>query len=150
MHDVYVRLQRGESIRVDVDLSYVNAQKYLQLHKKDHVEYWKSRIATLEERTDLNGLCTHPVNLYDSKHIQDPCIAGITIAGPTYESLKRLCQQEGITLNAVTQYVWHKILSIYSYSDKTVVGTIASGRNLPVNDIEQSVGLHINTPSFDC
>ena len=48
-------------------------------------------------------------------------------------------------MNAILQYVWHKTLSIYGNSKQTVVGTTVSGRNLPVDDIENSVGLYINT-----
>jgi non-ribosomal peptide synthetase component F len=36
-------------------------------------------------------------------------------------------------------------LHIYGASDITVVGTVVSGRNLPINNIENSVGLFINT-----
>ena len=50
-----------------------------------------------------------------------------------------------MTLNAIMQYVWHKVLSVYSQSSQTVVGTTVSGRALPINNIEHAVGLFINT-----
>src|SRR5439155_8333880 len=50
-----------------------------------------------------------------------------------------------ITINALLQYSWHKLLSVYGNSRTTVVGTTVSGRNLPIDDIETSVGLYINT-----
>ena len=43
------------------------------------------------------------------------------------------------------QYCWHKLLSTYGNSQTTTVGTTISGRNLPIDHIEDSVGLYINT-----
>ena len=56
-----------------------------------------------------------------------------------------MSQKEGVTLNAILLYVWHKTLSIYGNTIQTIVGITVSGRSLPVNDIESSVGLYINT-----
>ena len=48
-------------------------------------------------------------------------------------------------MNAILQYTWHKLLSIYGNSEQTVVGTTVSGRSIPIDDVEVSVGLYINT-----
>uniref|UniRef100_UPI00261E8B27 condensation domain-containing protein n=1 Tax=uncultured Aquimarina sp. TaxID=575652 RepID=UPI00261E8B27 len=47
--------------------------------------------------------------------------------------------------NTIVQFVWHKLLQVYSSSNQTIVGTTVSGRDLPVEGIESSVGLYINT-----
>ncbi|MGD8926557.1 MAG: amino acid adenylation domain-containing protein, partial [Thioalkalispiraceae bacterium] len=48
-------------------------------------------------------------------------------------------------MNAILQYAWHHVLRVYGQSQQTVVGTVVSGRNLPVSGIEGSAGLFINT-----
>ena len=62
-----------------------------------------------------------------------------------YDRLKELSRREGITLNSLLQFAWHKALSVYGQSCQTTVGVTVSGRNLPIESIEESVGLHINT-----
>ncbi|WP_162034332.1 condensation domain-containing protein, partial [Chryseobacterium potabilaquae] len=79
------------------------------------------------------------------RHIQDPQSLTLHIKEERYTLLKNLISKEGLTVNAVLQYVWHKQLSIYSHQRTTVVGTTVSGRSLPVEGIESSVGLYINT-----
>ena len=69
----------------------------------------------------------------------------IIIEDDFYNKLKDVSQEEGVTLNAILQYAWHKALKIYGGSEQTVVGMTISGRNLPIDDIESSVGLYINT-----
>ncbi|WP_347217489.1 amino acid adenylation domain-containing protein [Chryseobacterium sp.] len=62
-----------------------------------------------------------------------------------YNHLKDFTKVHGLTVNAVMQYLWHSQLKLYSGLQTTVVGTTVSGRNLPVDGIESSAGLYINT-----
>ncbi|MDO4871663.1 MAG: amino acid adenylation domain-containing protein, partial [Candidatus Saccharibacteria bacterium] len=50
-----------------------------------------------------------------------------------------------MTISSILNYCWHKVLSIYSGNETTVIGMTVSGRNLPIDDIGKSVGLYINT-----
>ncbi len=61
------------------------------------------------------------------------------------QSLQGLAQQHHLTLNTITQGVWAIILSRYSDECDVVFGTTVSGRNVPLEDIENMVGLFINT-----
>ncbi|KFF74862.1 hypothetical protein HX13_12815 [Chryseobacterium sp. P1-3] len=69
----------------------------------------------------------------------------MSIVGEQYQQLKKFTAKNGFTINAVLQYLWHKQLAIYSGTQSTVVGTTVSGRSIPVDGIESSVGLYINT-----
>ena len=93
------------------------------------------------------GIASYTLN--DYRHVLDPKDKTLVIKGDFYNNLKALSQKEGITLNAILQYAWHKILKVYgsdnSKSVVTVVGTTVSGRNLPIDGVEESVGLYINT-----
>jgi len=147
IHEAYLKLVAREKVEVAVDYSYANAQQYLQDHKEDNKDYWDKYISQIEERMDLSGLLSgnKSVRINEYKHILKSAEEKFIIEGGLYEQLKKLGREEGVTLNAILQYAWHKILNIYGNSNQTVVGATVSGRNLPVDNIEHSVGLYINT-----
>ena len=148
VHEVYLKLQNKEVIELSIDHSYEEAQRYLQEHKEDNKEYWDKYVSQIEEKSDLSGLLSNAnkhVRISEYKHIKQPEEEALVIQGNLYRDLKEISQKEGVTINAILQYVWHKVLSIYGNSDQTVVGTTVSGRNLPIDGIENSVGLYINT-----
>ena len=145
VHETYLKLGVKESISLEIDPSYQIAQGYLQKHKNDNKEYWDKYVSHIGDRIDLSGLYKSKVRLSEYKYITQPEEQELRIDGNLYSDLKELNQKEGVTLNAILQYTWHKVLSIYGNSNQTVVGTTVSGRNLPVDNIESSVGLYINT-----
>ncbi|KAB2835621.1 MAG: AMP-binding protein, partial [Caedimonadaceae bacterium] len=148
IHETYLRLLNHETVVLKVDHSYGQAQGYLQAHRESHKEYWNQYISWIEERSDLSGLLSpsaKQIRISEYKHIKCPQEQTLTIRDESYNKLKALSQEEGITLNAILQYAWHKVLNIYGNSQQTVVGTVVSGRNLPIDHIENSVGLYINT-----
>lgn len=69
----------------------------------------------------------------------------VTIDAQHTQALQDLCAMQQVTLHSLIQFVWHKVLHAFGGGESTVIGTIASGRNLPIDSIEQSVGLFINT-----
>ncbi|CAF4667770.1 unnamed protein product [Rotaria socialis] len=105
-----------------------------------------------EDICDLTGLLKQEkknrvvLNQYD--HVKEPKSWTLTIADNVYRDLKNICRENGLTLSSILQFVWHKILSVYGNSSQTVIGTTVSGRNLPIDNIETSVGLFINTLPF--
>ena len=148
VHDTYLKLVDNQTIKGTIDPSYEYAQKYIQEHQDDYPLYWEKYLSNLEVKNNLNGLLVNAYkdsNISEYKYIKQAENKILTIQDDLYSSLKQLSEREGFTLNAILQYVWHKILHIYTQSDQTVVGTTISGRNLPINDMELLVGLYINT-----
>ncbi|CAF3581931.1 unnamed protein product, partial [Rotaria socialis] len=158
VHQDYLNLIEGEHQPLPItsfhsssyrDQSYENAQRYLQEHRQDNIDYWESEINKIEDICDLTGLLKQEkknkvvLNQYD--HVKQPKASTLLITDKVYRDLKNICRENGLTLSSILQFVWHKILSVYGHSDQTTVGTTVSGRNLPINDIETSVGLFINT-----
>ncbi|WP_218667836.1 condensation domain-containing protein, partial [Porphyromonas gingivalis] len=149
VHETYIRLLKGEVLKSCSDLSYGNSQQYLQEHRFANVDYWKEQVRMVESHEDLDSLLKpelrSQVILSDYKHIREPQEESIVIEGEELKKMKSVCSHYGFTVNALLQYCWHKQLSIYGATEITVVGTVVSGRNIPVDGIEQSVGLYINT-----
>jgi len=157
VHETYKSLCKGvgkEKINNSVDQAYLDAQVYLQRTQEKHEGYWYSYIDTIEERVDLGVLVSKAktgvaYHLSNHKQVLDPQEEDLIVKSDIYNKLKALSQREGITLNAILQYVWHKVLKIYGSNNSggvcTIVGTTVSGRNIPIDGIEESVGLYINT-----
>ncbi|CAF4529291.1 unnamed protein product, partial [Rotaria socialis] len=154
VHQAYLNLIEGKYQLFSLpssfrDESYEHAQMYLQKHRLDNIDYWENEISKIEERCDFNGLLKEEnktkvlLNQYD--HVKEPKSRTLIIGDNVYRNLKAACRESGLTWNSILQFVWHKVLSVYGHSSQTVIGTTVSGRNLPVNGIETSVGLFINT-----
>jgi amino acid adenylation domain-containing protein len=148
VHEIYLQLLRGEQPKIIKDVSYRKAQKYLWEHKNECREYWDNRLKQIEDRVDLKSLLkpsAQNVEVKNHKRVTHGEEQQIEIKGSIFAELKKLCQLNAITINGVIQYAWHKILHIYGVSNTTVVGTVVAGRNIPVDNIESSVGLFVNT-----
>ena len=148
VHDVYLKLQNKEFVLLDSDESYGEAQKYLQDNIKKNENFWGEYIANIEKRDYLNTLLKperQNIKFNDYRYVEKSSARSFEISNKFFQNLKEFTQNEGVTPNAVLQYIWHKTLSIYTNAKQTIVGTTLSGRNIPVNNVEDSVGLYINT-----
>lgn len=151
VHDAYIQLVENTNDFVfKTENTYEVSQKYLQQHRGTDWIFWEKYLAQIEERPELNGLITpqhkeQSIRLSEYRQIQLQQELILIIQGELYKRFKTISETEGITINTCLQYAWHKALSIYGNISQTVVGTTVSGRNLPIDNIEQAVGLYINT-----
>ncbi|KAG5983621.1 NRPS protein [Claviceps digitariae] len=150
LHDAYLCLAEGGQPPIEEDSAYVCAQKYLESHREDHLKFWARQIDQIEERCDLNALLNeasrYKVPLADYDRIQEQGQQSIFLArDDAMKSLLEECSAMGVTLHSILQLVWHLVLHAYGGGSHTVTGTTISGRNLPVEGIESSIGLFINT-----
>ncbi|UHO38305.1 amino acid adenylation domain-containing protein [Chryseobacterium capnotolerans] len=148
IHTHYLNLTKGKDITVVQDQAYTETQKYLRDHKETGRKFWDTYMKSLEDQEDLSGLIKESqrsIDLATYRHIQDHQQVKMMITGDQYDLLKAFIKSHGLTVNAILQYLWHQQLRIYSGLSTTVVGTTVSGRSLPVEGIESSAGLYINT-----
>jgi natural product biosynthesis luciferase-like monooxygenase protein/amino acid adenylation domain-containing protein/non-ribosomal peptide synthase protein (TIGR01720 family) len=159
VHTLYQKLiQSGNKAKstqiiqtIHEEESYLYSQKYLQENTQVTKEYWQTEIARIKDYADLSGLLRldkREVKLNEYRIIHNYAQQNKIITGTGYKRLKDFSQLQKVTINAILQYAWHKLLSIYGNTLTTVVGTTVSGRNLPIDNIEESVGLYINTLPF--
>ena len=149
VHRVYLRLARGVADAPSVDAGYIAAQRYWAAHHGDHVDYWEAQIDRIADRGDLNGLLDegvrHKVDLGSYDRIVQRKSRQLRVDRNVALALRRACAAHQLTLHSVMQFAWHKALNAFGGARTTVVGTIVSGRGLPIDGIERSVGLFINT-----
>ncbi|WP_336777193.1 amino acid adenylation domain-containing protein [Pantoea sp. USHLN256] len=144
VHLYYEALQRGEHPLVEEQTSWLEAQRYLQRNKLKYARYWQLEKARLSSTNDLR--CLAPECSSDTASEEFSAASQRLILSKTEAHLMRSCAaQLGITLNALVQFAWHKLIQIYSQDETTQVGTVVAGRDLPVAGINESVGPYINT-----
>jgi amino acid adenylation domain-containing protein/non-ribosomal peptide synthase protein (TIGR01720 family) len=140
---IYLKLLKDENILISDDDDFDNFQNYLQLPKNKNYDYWNKKLHEIEDKNDLKWLKNNQSIKDDlSKEFNNEYLE---IKGDNYLKLKNITLSYGFTLNALFQFIWHKIFSIYSNTKQTTIGTTVSGRNIPVKNIDNVVGCFINT-----
>ncbi|MDK1288212.1 non-ribosomal peptide synthetase [Pseudoalteromonas umbrosa] len=148
-HNTYLSLVDDESVLSDQDTTYEQALSFWQENRNEHAEYWHKQIENITERGDYNGLVKqekrYKVSLTEYDNVQSQKAGNLVLNKQKAEKIRTICSRNGITLHSMLQFVWHKVLHTVGNAEQTVVGTIVSGRNLPIDNIEHAVGLFINT-----
>ena len=152
IHATYLNLFNNQAVDINEDVSYLETQEYIQKTQFSNNSYWYKHIAGVDKLINLDNMISNKakikslINYRDSQNIQTKTI---NIKGELYDKLIILSKKEGLTLNSIVQYAWHKVLCIYGGNNldnnTTIVGNMISGRNLPIKDIDFSVGMYINT-----
>lgn len=149
MHEFYLDLVDGKEINVQEDLGYQQAQSIVQQYSEPNRDYWNTHLADLPMQNRLSDLVTAKQqdvqDLKAYKYVSQPAIEHHTYDAQSYAKIRTFCVEQGITINALFEFLCHQIINIYSFEQKTVTGATISGRDLPINGIEESVGLLINT-----
>ncbi|MBS0359506.1 MAG: gramicidin biosynthesis protein, partial [Proteobacteria bacterium] len=145
VHEYYNAYMRHEQPKIQVERSYLHAQEYIAKHQNNAKDYWDSLLKTSKDANNLNVLLDKQIDLDQATVVHKPRVAYLKIDTKKYLEIQRLAKEEGLTLNVLVQYAWHKLLRVYTQDEQTIVGTTISGRSIPVTGIEHSVGLYINT-----
>ena len=151
IHEVYNSLiNQNTPVELLEEQAYLRAQEYLQVKSKNntHDKWWVDYLSGVERTIEVRGLRkqeANGINLLDYKFIQEPISKGVKIRDKEYRALSSFIKQEGLTWSNLIMWCWSKALSVYDNRNENIIGITFSGRSLPINDIEQSVGLYINT-----
>ena len=145
VHDNYLKLLNNEQVTIVVDTAYLQTQAYISKQKINAQTFWQRRLQDVEYANDLSVFFREPINLDEFKTVIEPGQVTINIEAQYYDALKKISHHEGVTLNALMQFAWHKLIEIYTRDRQTIVGTTIAGRLFPIDGIENSVGLYINT-----
>jgi len=142
VHRYYAELFNGRKIQVVEDQAYSLAQQYYVEHLATAEQYWQQQIKEIGAANDLSLMLQSSSDLNSIRSLSQQDSSSISL---DIEPLQTLNQQYGLGPNTVVQFAWHKLIQSYTRDEQTIVGTTVSGRAIPVDGIEQSVGLYINT-----
>ncbi|MDP3705102.1 MAG: amino acid adenylation domain-containing protein [Legionellaceae bacterium] len=143
LHDYYITLIHNRKVLTFHDSAYLHAQEYITKNQYSAQEYWKKKIENINYTSDPNLF--YSTKMLSTQKAKQSKENSINIEGTEHQKLKNIAQSERITISSFFQFAWHKILNVYTRDIQTTVGTTVSGRSLPIENIEQSVGLYINT-----
>ena len=146
---IYLLLRQTETFEPEVDTAYVAAGRYWEAHRSDHIDYWTGQVERITDHGEFGGLlnqqCRYKVSLSSYDRVIEHKTKRLSIDAQRTAAIKAECATNRLTLHSVLQFVWHQMLHVIGGARTTVVGTIVAGRTLPIDGIEESVGLFINT-----
>ncbi|MEL7148574.1 MAG: condensation domain-containing protein, partial [Bacteroidota bacterium] len=145
LHQFYDALSDQRPLRITPETTYLKAQEYFYHHLPAARDYWATHLKEVESANEIDALLDVKLPVDQQRTVEQSASVELAVTGSEYERLKTFTKSAGITVNTVVQFVWHKLLQVYSGSRQTIVGTTVSGRDLSVPGIENSVGLYINT-----
>ncbi len=145
VHQYYDTIQAGTPIHYQPDRAYIDALTYIQNQQEKVEAFWHDAKKTWKQTNDLTPLFSYRKKNTHKKSSGQVSYETLVLKGEAYKELKLACGNFGITTNVALQFAWHKVIQVYTGDSQTIVGTIVSGRNIPVDGIESSVGLFINT-----
>ncbi|MDI9359125.1 MAG: condensation domain-containing protein, partial [Phycisphaerales bacterium] len=148
VHAMYADLMHGKEQGIFLeDQAYLRAQEYLQVACRKPNAWLFDYLQGIDRRLDVSAWCkpsAKGIDILSYKITEDLLMKRISLSGVIYQSLERLINREGLTWSNLMMWAWSKVLCMYDHKKEHVVGLMVSGRGLPIEDIEQSVGLYIN------
>jgi len=129
---------------------YQDYIQWLSQQNEDHAkEYWRAALTGFRAPTPLPGQRTLKIasHIADEEQSSDKLKPVIRRQLPAAlaENLRVYAQHQQVTLNTIFQGAWAYLLSAYSGNKDVVFGITVSGRPAELSDIEQRVGLFINS-----
>ncbi|OME97845.1 non-ribosomal peptide synthetase [Paenibacillus sp. FSL H7-0942] len=103
--------------------------------------YWEKRLKGFEQKTSIpeNKFVEQVIDQNNNQQYLFSFNFQLT------KNIQSLGLSSGVTLNVVIQTLWGLLLQRYNNSQDVVFGAVYSGRSSQVADIEQMMGLFINT-----
>jgi N-(5-amino-5-carboxypentanoyl)-L-cysteinyl-D-valine synthase len=149
VHRSYLALLDGKLVDEPTDDAFFAAQIYWEERRGDNMDYWTHEVERIEQACDLRGLLKldprGKIDLRGYNRICNHQMRRLTVAADTCAAMRTACASHGLTIHSALQFAFHTALRAFGGGSQTVIGTIASGRAIPVPGIETAVGLFINT-----
>ena len=106
-------------------------------------EYWRNYLSNFTAATDLKILGLSERLPENAK--SESCFVKKLISAELSQRLRSFCQQQRLSLNTVFQALWGILLHRYTQTNDIVVGMTVSGRTIDLPQIQQRVGLFVNS-----
>ncbi|SHL04117.1 non-ribosomal peptide synthetase [Flavobacterium chilense] len=111
-----------------------------KINKEESLEYWKNYLKGIESVTEVPFK-----KVKEKQQVSNFKKEFLHVEGTTFEDIRELCSEIGITHNTFIQGAWGYLLSRYNNTSDVVFGSVVSGRPGELSGVENMVGLFINT-----
>lgn len=133
----YRRLANGKNPVTYDKTKFVEYIKYIQMKDRSYNKlFWQDYLAGVDEQAEIS------IKRKTKEPINNVCKYKIKLPHCKIDSFTK---SYDITLASFLYCVWGFILHRYNNSDDVIFGTTLAGRNYPIKDIDQMIGLFINT-----
>lgn len=117
--------------------------KWLESRDNNNAQaYWKKLLENCENTVDILP------SAVPAKSSLEVRTKGILLDEADSRGIRELSLRCGVTVNTIAEAAWGLLLQRYGRCSDVVFGKVVSGRNAPLEGIERSVGLYINTVPF--
>ncbi|PYH46508.1 nonribosomal peptide synthase [Aspergillus saccharolyticus JOP 1030-1] len=119
-------------------LAYVDYVTFLQEAKKEEsLDFWNTYLKDVQP-------CQFPILNDGREQVQALESIDVELPGLTKEALSAFSERYGITIANVVQTAWALVLRTYIGTESVCYGYLTSGRDAPLDGIEDAVGPFIN------
>jgi amino acid adenylation domain-containing protein len=144
--NIYEALLKGEAVTQPAEDKYEDYIRYLERIDKDAEEhYWRSYLQGVTEGSLLPFV--KKVNTDGEVTGNFKSIVKILDKAAT-TLIHNFAKNNRVTINTLMQGAWALLLNRYTNSDNVLYGVVVSGRPEQLPNVEQRVGLFINTIPF--
>jgi putative pyridoxal-dependent aspartate 1-decarboxylase len=138
---LYASLENGSAPILPKPTPYSNYIQWLKTVQKEETNaYWKAYLSSYETVAEIPF--KQADNSLDSTNQLEE---SYVIKDELYASLESYCNTLGITQNTFICGIWGYLLSKYNNTNDVVFGSVVSGRPAELDDVENMIGLFINT-----
>lgn len=115
-------------------------RRLLQQDKNKGLEYWRNLLDGYSTKTVIPS---YGQVAESEKSMSDSIMT--EISGEELNVLQKLCADEQITMNTIVELAWGLVLQMYNRTEDAVFVKIMSGRNEVSENVQDVVGLFINS-----
>jgi hypothetical protein len=139
--DIYVSVKRGKPVNLQPVTPYVNYIRWLEKQDtKEGLRFWREYLSGYDKQATLPG--SHQVGSVKEYQAEK---YRFTIDEKITNALAQIARKNQVTINTVIQTIWGILLQRYNNTYDVVFGTVVSGRPADIHQVEDMVGLFINT-----
>jgi tyrocidine synthetase-3 len=138
---IYASLKRSQAPQLEPAIPYSRYINFLKTKDKEEgLAFWQERLTGYTQQAALpQRQALSEKRGYQQSELQ------LIVDEKLTQQLKDVARESRITLNTLMQTLWGVVLQKYTGLDDVVFGAVVSGRTPEVQDIENMIGLTINT-----
>ena len=155
--EVYIKMEMNHALIDGASISIIlrdfSAAYGNQLNPTVPGPGYSQFVRYLQGRSDMSGLQYWAHHLRNLQVCHMPVAQDLTktrrlgslkVAFHRFDELQELCKQESITFASLAMATWATVLSALTGQDDVAFGYLSAGRDVPVADIQDAVGVFIN------
>ncbi|MCL2426256.1 MAG: amino acid adenylation domain-containing protein [Oscillospiraceae bacterium] len=128
------RKEKSESGSYGEYIKWVNDQD-----NENSMTYWDELLSDYEHVAEIRS--TEKPEPTKLQAVTETLSFGVELS----DALVNLASNNDVTMSVVAEAAWGVVLQKFNFVDDVVFGKVVSGRNVPINGIEKTIGLFINT-----